>query len=162
MVGALLMNAEFSAVNAQEPRCPSGPAAVAGAINPRKTLITPPSLPNPSAFAYSNGVRMGNLLFLAGQTDDFGSGKPAGNFEAQTRRTFEKINTVLEAAGGSLNDLVTMTVFLVDPRYGAEFLKLRREILKGDFPASALISIDHLFSPELLLEIQSIAVLPCR
>ncbi len=160
-VSALLANAEPSMVNAQEV-CPSGPATVASA-NQRKTLIMPSSLPNPIPRAYSHGVRVGNMLFLAGQTGvDRGSGKPAGNFEAQTRRAFEKIKIILEAAGGSLDDLVTMTVFITDPRYGDDFVRLRGEILKRDFPASALISISHLALPEALLEIQSIAVLPCR
>jgi len=52
---------------------------------------------------------------------------------------------------------VTMTVFITDIRYGDEFVRLRGEILKHDFPASALISVSHLASPDALLEIQAIA-----
>ena len=82
-----------------------------------------------------------------------------GRFELQTRRTFARMQEILAAAGGSLDSLVTMTVFITDIRYGDEFVRLRGEILKSDFPASALIGVSHLASPEALLEIQAVAVL---
>jgi len=73
-------------------------------------------------------------LFLAGQT---GNDAPAqagmGRFEAQTRRAFARMQMILEAAGGSLDNLVTMTVFITDIRFGDEFVRLRGEILKRDF-----------------------------
>jgi 2-iminobutanoate/2-iminopropanoate deaminase len=52
-----------------------------------------------------------------------------------------------------------MTVFITDVRYGDEFVRLRGEILQRDFPASALIGVSHLASPEALLEIQAVAAL---
>ena len=52
-----------------------------------------------------------------------------------------------------------MTVFVTDIRFGDEFVRLRGEILKRDFPASALIGISQLANPEVLIEIQAIAVL---
>ncbi len=126
-----------------------------------KQIIQPAALPNPGPNrAYSHGVRSGNLLFLAGQTGhDAQAEAGQGRFEAQTRRGFARMQTILEAAGGSLDDLVTMTVFITDIRYGDEFVRLRGEILKRDFPASALIGVSHLASPDALLEIQAIAVL---
>lgn len=66
---------------------------------------------------------------------------------------------ILEADGGSLDQLVTMTVFVTDLRYGDEFVRLRHEILKRDFPASALIGISQLAAPDALIEIQAIAAL---
>ncbi|HTE86627.1 MAG TPA: RidA family protein [Dehalococcoidia bacterium] len=80
-------------------------------------------------------------------------------FELQTRRVFERMRTILEAAGGSLDNLVTMTVFVTDIRHGDEFVRLRGEILKRDFPASALIGVSHLANPDALIEIQAIATL---
>jgi enamine deaminase RidA (YjgF/YER057c/UK114 family) len=103
---------------------------------------------------------VGNLLFIAGQTGETAAG-PAGpgQFEAQVRQTFRNVETVLREAGGSLANLVTMTVFLTDMRYAQEFLRLRGEILERDFPASALIGVSHLVNPHALLEIQAIAAL---
>jgi 2-iminobutanoate/2-iminopropanoate deaminase len=126
-----------------------------------KQIIPIPDLPNPGpSRSYSHAVRAGNLLFLAGQT---GTDVPAqaggGRFEAQTRRTFARMQTILEAAGGSLGNLVTMTVFITDIRLGDEFVRLRGEILKRDFPASALIGVSHLANTEALIEIQAIAAL---
>jgi 2-iminobutanoate/2-iminopropanoate deaminase len=126
-----------------------------------KQIIQPAGLPNPGpGRAYSHGVRAGNLLFLAGQTgQDAQPQAGQGRFEAQTRRAFARMQTILEAAGGSLDNLVTMTVFITDMRYGDEFVRLRGEILQRDFPASALIGVSHLASPDALLEIQAIAAL---
>ncbi len=126
-----------------------------------KEIINPAGLPDPGASrAYSHGVRVGNQLYLAGQTGADVPAKPGmTRLEAQTRRTFEKMEAILTAAGGSLEDLVTMTVFITDIRLGDEFVRLRGDILKRDFPASALIGVSHLANPEALLEIQAIAVL---
>jgi enamine deaminase RidA (YjgF/YER057c/UK114 family) len=126
-----------------------------------KQIIQPDGLnvPGPTR-SYSHAVRSGNLLFLAGQT---GNDAPAqagmGRFEAQTRRAFARMQMILEAAGGSLDNLVTMTVFITDIRFGDEFVRLRGEILKRDFPASALIGVSHLANTEALLEIQAVAAL---
>jgi 2-iminobutanoate/2-iminopropanoate deaminase len=124
-----------------------------------KQIIRPAQLPDPGARrAYSHGVRVGNWLFLAGQTGSDAEPPPGvGRFEVQTRRAFARMETILEAAGGSLADLVTMTVFVTDVRYGDEFVRLRGEILQRDFPASALIGVSQLASPDALVEIQAIA-----
>lgn len=126
-----------------------------------KQIIKPSGLSDPSGTrSYSHGVRAGSMLFLAGQTGQDAQPQPGvGRFELQTRRTFAKMQTILEAAGGSMDDLVTMTVYLTDIRYGDEFVRLRGEILQRDFPASALIGISHLANPEALLEIQAVAAL---
>src|SRR5690242_3872986 len=124
-----------------------------------KQTIQPEGLNNPGATrSYSHGVRSGNLLFLAGQTgNDARPRDGLGRFEAQTRRAFERMELILKAAGGSLDNLVTMTVFITDIRFGDEFVRLRGEILQRDFPASALIGVSHLAASDALLEIQAVA-----
>ena len=125
-----------------------------------KRIIMPAALPNPAARGYSHGVRVGNLLFLAGQTgQDAAPQTGQSKLEAQTRRAFARMQTILGEEGASLDNLCTMTVFITDMRYGDEFVRLRAEILGRDFPASALIGISQLANPEALLEIQAIAVL---
>jgi 2-iminobutanoate/2-iminopropanoate deaminase len=126
-----------------------------------KQIVKPVNLSDPGPTrAYSHGVQVGNLLFLAGQTGHDAQSQPGvGRFEAQTRRTFERMRSILETAGGSLDNIVTMTVFVTDLRYGDEFVRLRGEILKRDFPASALIGISQLAAPEALIEIQAVAAL---
>ena len=126
-----------------------------------KQIIHTPALPDPAPTrAYSQAVRAGHRLFLAGQLGHDTVPPPGvDRFESQTRRIFDRMRLILEAAGGSLHDLVTMTVFITDIRYGDEFVRLRGEILQRDFPASALIGVTHLANPDALLEIQAIAAL---
>ena len=103
----------------------------------------------------------GTTIWLAGMTGAVdASGKSlAGDFDAQVRATFAAIEATLAQAGGKLSNLVTMTVFITDPRNHRRMTEIRREILGKDFPASASIAISHLASPNALLEIQSVAVI---
>jgi enamine deaminase RidA (YjgF/YER057c/UK114 family) len=104
----------------------------------------------------------GKTIWLAGHTGAVDpSGKAlAGNLDAQVHEVFAALGRTLDQAGGKLSDMVTMTVFLTDPRNHRRFTDLRRQILGKDFPASAAIYISHLASPDALLEIQAVAVVP--
>jgi enamine deaminase RidA (YjgF/YER057c/UK114 family) len=114
------------------------------------------------ARAYSQAVisEGGRIVWLAGQVGAAdGSGNSlAGDFDAQVREVFARLNQTLEEAGGSLADIVTMTVFITDARYGDRFTELRKEIFGDNFPASALITVAGLARPEMLVEVQGIAV----
>jgi enamine deaminase RidA (YjgF/YER057c/UK114 family) len=102
----------------------------------------------------------GKTIWIAGHTGAVdATGKSlAGDFDAQVRATFAAIEKTLAEAGGKLSDMVTMTVFITDPRNHPRMTAIRREILGKDFPASASIAISHLASPNALLEIQGVAV----
>lgn len=113
------------------------------------------------AFSPAVITQGGETVWLAGQTaPNDESGKDiTGNFEAQTRTIFALMDKTLQRAGGTLANLVTMTVFINDPRYGDAFVKIRGEIFKGgNFPASALITVSAFARPGILIEIQGIAV----
>src|SRR5271169_829760 len=113
--------------------------------------------------AYSQAVitEGGRTIWLAGQvgaTD--GSGRSlAGDFDGQVREVFSRLGQTLAEAGGNLHDMVTMTVFITDARYGDRFTQLRKEIFGDNFPASALITVAGLARPEMLVEVQGIAVI---
>jgi len=115
------------------------------------------------ARAYSQAVisEGGRIVWLAGQVAgaDAAGRSLAGDFDGQVREVFARLGATLREAGGSLSDLVTMTVFITDPRFGDRFVELRKEILGDDFPASALISVAGLARPGLLVEVQGVAVL---
>jgi len=116
---------------------------------------------NSRAFSPAVITQGGKTVWLAGQTATVDeSGKDiAGHFEAQTRAIFASIDKTLRRAGGTLANLVTMTVFINDPRHGDAFVKIRSEIFAdGKFPASALITVSHFARPGMLLEIQAVAV----
>jgi enamine deaminase RidA (YjgF/YER057c/UK114 family) len=102
----------------------------------------------------------GRMIWVAGhggQVDDDGKSL-AGDFEAQVRQCFKNIERTLKEAGGKLSDLVTMTVFILDVRNGDRFIEMRRELFGKDFPASALITVRGFANPEMMIEIQSVAV----
>lgn len=113
--------------------------------------------------AYSPAVRItgGTTIYLAGHTgyqDDKGEMYP-GNFDGQVRVAFERMRKTLESAGGKLEHIVTMTVFITDMANGTRFTQLRKEFFQeGRYPASALIGIKELARPEMMIEIQAIAV----
>ena len=112
---------------------------------------------------YSEAVitQGGKMVWLAGQTatvDDSGKSL-AGDFDGQVREVFARLSQTLRDAGGSLADMVTMTVFITDARYGDHFTELRKEIFGDNFPASALITVAGLARPEMLVEVQGIAVI---
>lgn len=102
----------------------------------------------------------GKIVWLAGMTGAAdASGKSlAGDFDAQVRETFATIERTLAEAGGKLSDIVTMTVFITDPRNHPRMTAIRRDLFGKDFPASASIAISHLANPNALLEIQAVAV----
>lgn len=117
--------------------------------------------------AYSPAVvtEGGRVVWLAGQTATVdGDGKDiSGNFEAQTRRVFGLMDETLRRAGGTLANLVTMTVFIKEPRFGDRFVEIRRGLfVDGNFPASALITVSNFARPGIEIEIQAIAVVGDR
>ena len=116
------------------------------------------------ARGYSQAVTTtgGRTIWLAGQVAiEDGNGRSlAGDFDGQVREVFARLGRTLEEAGSKLSDMVTMTVFITDARLGDRFTQLRCEIFGDDFPASALITVAGLARPEMLVEIQGIAVAP--
>jgi 2-iminobutanoate/2-iminopropanoate deaminase len=113
------------------------------------------------AFSPAVVTEGGKIVWIAGHTgqksDD---GKSlAGDFEAQTYQTFKNIEITLKEAGATLKDIVTMTVFLSDPRHTTRMTEIRTEIFGSDFPASAAITVTGFADPAMLIEIQGIAVI---
>jgi 2-iminobutanoate/2-iminopropanoate deaminase len=117
----------------------------------------------PQQRGYSEAVitEGGRTVWLAGQTattDDSGKSL-AGDFEGQARQIFKNLNRTLEKAGGKLADMVQMTVFITDVRYGDRLTQIRRETFGDNFPGSALITITALANPDAKIEIQGYAVI---
>jgi enamine deaminase RidA (YjgF/YER057c/UK114 family) len=114
------------------------------------------------AFSPAVVTEGGRIVWMAGQaaiTDADGK-DISGNFEAQTRRVFTLMDQTLKRAGGTLANLVTMTAFIKDARYGDRFVEIRRQMFPdGNFPGSALITVSNFARPGMEIEIQGIAVI---
>lgn len=124
-----------------------------------KKIVAPKELPKP--VGYSQAVRVGNFLFISGQISEDSKGEIVGkgNFEKQARQVFENLRAAVNAEGGSLEDIVKITVYLTDMNNLAKFREIRSEYFKRDYPASTLIEVKNLTSKKLLIEVDAIAAL---
>jgi enamine deaminase RidA (YjgF/YER057c/UK114 family) len=114
----------------------------------------------------TQGVKVGNLIYLSGQValDSEGNVVGKGDLVAQTRKCFENIRDVLQLAGASLSDLVKLTTYftvdIADPAVTRAYWNVREQFLGSHKPASTGLRVNSLIDPELLLEIDAVAVLP--
>lgn len=126
-----------------------------------KHSVDVPSLEDSASHGYSQCVRTGRLVFIAGQCGrGTGPGVVSTEFEPQARAAIERVRAAVEAAGGTLADITAVTVFLTDIRLGPEFNRIRRDYFTQPYPTSALIGVSALMPPGGLIEIQAIAVVP--
>ena len=126
-----------------------------------KTYLEPNERQRGRAFSPAVITEGGRIVWMAGQTAtvDADDKDISGNFEAQTHRVFALMDQTLRRVGGTLADLVTMTVFIKDPRHGDRFVDIRKGLFpSGKFPASALITVTNFARPGIEIEIQGIAV----
>jgi 2-iminobutanoate/2-iminopropanoate deaminase len=124
-----------------------------------KKIRHPPGYPVPAA--YSHGVEVpasARVLYLAGQVGSDPAGKVASGIEAQTRQAFSNMQAVLRTADMTLDNVVKTTVYLIEPKDFAAFVKVRTEFLGANKPASTLVFIKQLAQPEFLVEVDAIAV----
>ena len=77
----------------------------------------------------------------------------------QTRQCIRNMQTVLESAGGTLDDIVSIVVYTTDIRQFKEIVAARMEFFKNKLPTSTIVEVNHLADPGLLIEFQATAVL---
>jgi 2-iminobutanoate/2-iminopropanoate deaminase len=116
-------------------------------------------------FGFSHAWRVDSaqsVVFLAGQgplTAD-GNVVAAGDFEAQTRQTFENLRTVLEQAGASFEAVVKVTAYLTDMTRLRDYARVRNEFINTrEPPASTALEVSSLALPGMMIEVDAIAVL---
>ncbi len=124
----------------------------------------PPNLHNVRSNIYHHFVRVDNpstLIFVSGQLSRNANGALVGlgDMAEQTRQAIRNIRTVLEASGGSLEDIVSITVYTTDMREFKNIVESRMEFFKENLPTSTIVEINHLSEPGLLIELQAIAAL---
>jgi reactive intermediate/imine deaminase len=95
---------------------------------------------------YSQAVRSGNLVFLSGQIPLLPETMEVvdGNFEARARQVFKNLQAVAESAGGSLNDIVKVTIFLTDLSNFATVNTVMESFFEQPFPARAAVGVSSL------------------
>lgn len=124
----------------------------------------PPNLKNVRRTVYHHYIRVDNpksLIFLSGQLARDSDGKlvGAGDMAEQTRQCIRNMRTVLEAAGGTLDDIVSIVVYTTDMRAFKEIVAAREEFFVAKLPTSTIVEVNHLADPGLMIEFQATAAL---
>jgi enamine deaminase RidA (YjgF/YER057c/UK114 family) len=129
--------------------------------------INPDELGRPSGFSHAVSVTEGRLVFLAGQIGMDREGKIAsGGVVAQFEQALANLLTALAAAGGQPEDLVSLTLYLIDVEdyqaHGREIGAVWRKLAGTQYPAMAGVGVTRLWDPEALVEIQGLAAVSRR
>jgi len=113
--------------------------------------VTSSEVSEPPPGTWSNCLVAGGIAYFAG-------GTARGDDEyIQARAIFAKLKHLIEAAGGSMADIVKVTIFVTDIKNREKVWQARREFFTGDFPVSTLVQVAALATPELKVEIEAIA-----
>lgn len=125
----------------------------------KRQAISSPNLPKPPPQTWSTAIRVGDVLYVSGTTSRGPDGETVlGKDEyEQAKVTFGKIRHAIEAAGGTMNDVAKMTIYVTNIKKNIEVWRARKEFFTGDFPASTLVEVRALAKPEILLEIEVVA-----
>ena len=116
-------------------------------------------VPEPPPGLWSNCKRVGNQVYIAGlvaldaEARVVGEGDP----HRQAMFIFESMRHLLVAAGGCMNDIATVNIYVTDMKHRPAVLEARRVFFTGDFPCSTLVAVSALIDPRLLVEINAVA-----
>ena len=127
-----------------------------------KTVLVSPTLTTPNGIM-SHGVSAsaGKMVFVSGQVSRNARGEIVGqgNIRVQTRQVLENLKSVLAQGGAAMDDVVKVTVFVTNvAEHYSEIHEVRAEYFPKDYPASTMVEVKALVQPELLIEIEAIAV----
>jgi enamine deaminase RidA (YjgF/YER057c/UK114 family) len=122
--------------------------------------INPATLSAPKGYSHVVVTQGGRTIYVSGQVPVAKDGKliGAGNMEAQTRQVFENLKTALAGAGAELKDLVKINIYTTDASQLPAIRTVRDQYIKGDLPTSTFMEVKALFRPDVMIEIDGIAV----
>ena len=108
--------------------------------------------------ALSNCKRVGPHVYISGMVAWDGNQIPLGGNSAyeQAKIVFGYIEALMEAAGGTIDDVMKIVMYTTDMRYQPDIWKARAEYFSGDFPTSTLVEVASLFKPEFVIEIDAL------
>jgi len=125
-----------------------------------KQIINPPQMPAPRGYSYAV-KKSGTPVFISGQVAIDGQGKLVGENDAtaQVEQVFRNLRTVVEASGGTLDDIVNLHIYVTDAAYRTAVVAARdRHFKAGQYPASTYLVVSALAVPQLLIEIEAVAM----
>lgn len=126
-----------------------------------KTRIYANAVGEPPEGTWSNCLVIDRHVYIAGMTsrsDEFDTIVGSNAYE-QSKVIFDKIKALIEAAGGTMADIVKVNIFLTDVNDRQQVWEARREYFDGDYPVSTLLEISKLVHPDMVVEIEAVGVL---
>jgi enamine deaminase RidA (YjgF/YER057c/UK114 family) len=126
-----------------------------------RTVINPPEMAPPTGYSYAI-KKSGTPVFLSGQVALDGAGRLVGENDvaAQVEQVFRNLSIVVQACGGSLDDIVKITIYVTDASYRPAVAAARERHFKaGRYPASTYVVVAGLAVPQLLVEIEAVAMI---
>lgn len=113
-------------------------------------------------FFISLGYRIGNVLVLSGQASISEQGEIVGegDFDAQAGQVFANLERVLGLAGAGLADVFKVTIYLTDMAHFPKIMELRERHFTPPYPADTIVEVRSLALPELMIEIEAMAMVP--
>jgi enamine deaminase RidA (YjgF/YER057c/UK114 family) len=126
-----------------------------------KTIVNPPALAKPTGYSYAI-KKTGTPVFISGQVALDAEGKLVGENDAaaQTEQVFKNLQAVVEGCGGTMGDIVKITIFVTDPSYRPAVAAARLKWFKeGEWPASTYLVVSALAVPTMLVEIEAVAMI---
>ena len=122
--------------------------------------ISSPEVTEPAPGTWSNCLKVGDTVYVAGLTARDRNLQPAGGGEyEQARLIFERIAHLVTAAGGAMRDVVKLNIYVTRIANREQVWRARREFFDGAFPVATLVEVSALAQPEILVEIDAVAAL---
>jgi enamine deaminase RidA (YjgF/YER057c/UK114 family) len=124
--------------------------------------VNPPTLAKPTGYTHVVIAPDGRTVYIAGQVayDSAGAVVGQGDFTAQAEQVYRNLEQALRSVGGSMADLVKTTTFITDIKNLPALREVRsRRLSKAQPPANTLLEVSSLARPELLIEIEAVAIL---
>jgi enamine deaminase RidA (YjgF/YER057c/UK114 family) len=125
-------------------------------------LLAPATMPKSVGYSQIATVSGGTMVFISGQVAMDNSGNVVGkdDFRAQTEQVFSNLKAALDAVGGNFSDVVKLNYYLVDLSRLPDLRDVRdRYVNVSNPPTSTAVQVTRLFRPELLVEVEAVAVL---
>jgi 2-iminobutanoate/2-iminopropanoate deaminase len=119
----------------------------------KKIRVISKHVEEPPPNTFSLCLAVGNQVFMSGMCS------PGNDVYEQTQRILKNIRHLMEAAGGTMADVVKLNVYLMDIADRPHFIKARSEFFTGDFPVSTLVEVSKLVLPTFRVEIEATAIL---
>jgi reactive intermediate/imine deaminase len=124
--------------------------------------LNPPTLSEPAGYSHVAEVSSGRTIYIAGQVAFDSAGKVVGkgDFAAQATQVFENLKLALAVAGATFDNVVKVNTYVTDMSHLQTLRGIRGKYYGKSAPASTLVEIGKLAHPDLMIEIEAIAVVP--